>query len=200
MSEYEMLQYAGLGAGAIVFALVVYGLARFFKAQGAIFPVAAKHYGLAYTQDNQGNVLSNKKYVDRLQGVVDGIPLNIAASYETRGNTKIKSTWFATVAPAGWPACTVNVARTAPKAKAHLVPSGDAAFDRLRFVTCDNAVAAKAMLVPDVRAALLLCPQYDLRVVVDPPNLVLSYGGTPLNAAELRGPIDVVLALARVGG
>ena len=199
MSEYEMLQYAGLGAGAIVFALVVYGLARFFKAQGAIFPDAAKHYGLAFTQDNQGNLLSNRKYVDRLQGVVDGVPLDVGASYQTRGNTKIHSSWFATTAPAGWPACTVNVARNAPKAKAHLVPSGDAAFDRLRFVTCDNAAAAKAMLVPEVRAALLLCPQYDLRIVVDERNLVLSYGGRPLNAAELRGPIDAVLALARAG-
>jgi hypothetical protein len=48
-----------------------------------------------------------------------------------------------------------------------------------------------------VRTALLRCPQQELRLVVDRGHFVLSFGDTPANQAELHGPIDAVLALAR---
>lgn len=197
MSETEWLQLGALGGGALVFAAVVYALIRWFRQQGAIFPDAAKHYGLAYSRDKQGSAFTNLRESEQLQGVVDGTPLQAVATYETRGRMRMRSTWIATPALLGWPRGTVNVLRAPPKAKVHLVPSGDAAFDARRWVTSDAPGLARALLTPAVRTALLQCPQAEIRLVVDNANLVLSFGGTPSNKAELHGPIDAVLALAR---
>jgi hypothetical protein len=196
VSSYELMQWLALGAGGLVFLAVVYGLFRFFRAMGAIFPETAKHYGLAYSKEDSSGLTGNKN-VEKLQGVVDGIPLQLASTYETRGRTRMRGTWAATHAPAGWTPCTVNISRTPPAAKIHLAKTGDANFDRQRFATCDSPERATAMLGPDVRAALLRCPQHEFRIVVDGGNLVLSFPGTPNNQAELRGAIDVLLALAR---
>lgn len=196
MSDYELMQWLALGAGGVVFLGVVYGLYRFFSAMGAIFPDTAKHYGLAYTRDKSSGFTGNKE-VEKLEGSVDGIALRVESTYETRGRMRMRGTWLATRAPAGWTPCTVNLSRTPPAAKVHLVPTGDAAFDQRWFATCENPGMVRAMLGPEVRVALLRCPQREFRIVVDGGSLVLSFPGTPDNQAELRGAIDALLALAR---
>ena len=79
----------------------------------------------------------------------------------------------------------------------HLVPTGDPQFDGQRWVTSDTPAAVRVLLTPAVRTALLRCPQQELRLVVDSGHLVLSFGDTPSNQAELHGPMEAVLALAR---
>ena len=77
------------------------------------------------------------------------------------------------------------------------MPTGDAQFDRQRWVTSDAATAVRVLLTPTVRAALLRCPQEEIRLVVNDGHFALGFGGTPTSAAELHGLIDAVLALPR---
>lgn len=78
----------------------------------------------------------------------------------------------------------------------HLVPTGDAWFDTLRFVTCDAPETVRRVLTPSVRGALLKSPQDELRLTITEDHVVMSWAALPMTAAELQAPIDVVLVLA----
>ena len=132
------------------------------------------------------------------RGVANGTPIEVISTYETRGRLRIRSTVVASRAPAGLPPCTMNVLRRPPAATVHLVPTGDAQFDSRHWVTSDVPAVVRAVLTPAVRTELLRCPQPELRLVVTDGRLVLSFPSTPVNEAELHGPMDVVLAIARM--
>lgn len=196
MSETEWLQWGALAVAGVVAVALMYGIFRWSKQLGAIFPETAKKYGLAHSREKQGNVFTNTKRSDHLQGVVQGVPIHAASSYETRGRLTIKATWAATRPPARLAPCTINVSRQRPAESVHLVPSGDARLDAQRFLTSDSPDGVRLALTPEVRAALLHCPLPELRIVVDREHLVVSFPGTPSNQAELHGLIDIALALA----
>ena len=91
----------------------------------------------------------------------------------------------------------MEVSRYRPKATLHLVTTGDAKFDTLRFVTCEARDTAARLLTPPVRAALLSCQHWTLRVTLAQGQVVVSFGQMPTSAADLQGPIDAALTLAR---
>lgn len=186
-----------LGFGAAVVALLAFLIIRWSRKQDAIFPDLAKEYGLEFARESQGSAFTNVKQSQILRGVAQGVPLQVVATYETRGRMRMRSTWIATPAPAGVPACTINLQRARPAADIHLVRSGDAAFDAQWWVTSDAPGAVRALLAAAARTELQACPQTEVRVVVQGGQLVLSFPGTPSNRAELQGPIKLALALAR---
>lgn len=191
--QIGLLVLAGLAVGGIVYAIV-----RWMKKVAALFPEAAKKYGLTFTRESKGGGLSNTIQTERLRGLSNGTPLEVISTYETRGRVRMRSTVVATKAPAGLPSCTINIVRQPPAAKVHLVPTGDPSFDSTYWVTSDAPAAVRALLTPAVRNALRQCPQPELRIVVNQPHLILSFPGTPSNQAELHGPIDVVLVAAKI--
>lgn len=189
-----------LVVGGTVVALLALLIVRWSRKLDAIFPDLAKEYGLEYTREKQGSAFTNVKQSDILRGVAQGTPLQVVATYETRGRMRMRSSWIAVPAPAGVAPCTINLQRKRPAADIHLVRSGDAAFDAQWWVTSDAPAAVRALLAPAVRAELRECPQAELRLVVQGGHLVLSFPGTPSNRAELQAPVKVALALARAGG
>ena len=196
MSETEWLQTGALAAGAVAVSGAIYAVARWMRKVDALFPEAAKKYGLTFTPEQRGSAFTNVVQSWRLRGVANGTPLEVIATYETRGRSRMRSTLVATQAPAGLPPCTMNILRQPPAAKMHLVPTGDAQFDSQRWVTSDAPAVVRAVLTPAVRTELLRCPQSELRLVVTEGHLVLSFPNTPVNEVELHGPMDVVLAAA----
>lgn len=193
----NVMDWVQLAAIAIVIAAIVYGLFRWSKSQDEIFPDAAAKYGLAFTQDNQGSIFTNARQSWTLQGSVQGVPLKAVATYETRGRLRMRGTWIAIPAPQGLLPCSMNIHGSPPRAEVHLVRTGDAAFDAKRWVTSDAPDMVRRLLVPEVRAALLQCPQTELRLGVDGGHLVLSFPDTPSSAAGLQAPLEAMLVLAR---
>lgn len=186
--------------GGAVFIAVIVLIVRWSRKLDAIFPDLARDYRLEYTRENQGSAFTNTRQSQKLQGVVQGIPLLATATYETRGRLRMRSTWIATPAPAGIAPCTINLQRSRPTAGVHLVPTGDAAFDRRWSVTSDAPGAVRALLATDARAELMACPQSEIRLVVQGGQVVVSFPGTPSSRVELEQPVKLALALARGGG
>jgi hypothetical protein len=185
-----------VGAIAAVFLVAVYVIVRWSRKVDAVFPEAARKYGVSFTREKRGGFLRNVLDSSRLTGVVNGTPLEVVSTYQTRGRMRMRSTLVASPAP-GLPPCTINISHRRPAADVHLVPTGDPQFDGQRWVTSDAPTAVRVLLTPAVRTALLRCPQQELRLVVDRGHFALSFGDTPSNQAELQGPVDAVLALAR---
>lgn len=194
MSVLELLQIVAV---VLVIVGIVAGVVVLSKKQGAAYDAVARKYGLAYSKEKQGTGLGNVRQSWLLQGATDGIPVKLVATYETRGRMRMRGTWIATDNPTRMPSCAINVLGTKPKTDFHLVPTGDAAFDARRWVTSDTPTAVRFLLVDEVRACLLACPQTDFKIVVDGGTLVLSFGGTPSSQAELQAPLDALLALAK---
>lgn len=194
MDVMELLQIGGVG---LVVLAIVAGVVVLARKEGAAYAAVSRQYGLAFSKEKEGTGLGNVRQSQVLQGQVDGIPLKLVATYETRGRTRMRGTWIATDNPLRVPPCAINVLGAAPKTDVHLVRTGDAAFDARRWITSDTPTAVRFLLGDDVRARLLACPQADMRIVVDGGTLVLSFGGTPSNQAELQAPIEALLALAR---
>lgn len=193
MSEYEMMQWAGLAAGGVVVGFAVYGFVRFSRQLGAMWPDTAKKYGLVHTTTSDGGAMTNSKE----QHTLSGPALSVSSTREHVGNTRRTSTVITAKATAALPEVTMEVSRTRPKATVHLVTTGDATFDGVRFVTCEARDAASRLLTPAARAALVRCQQWTLRVTSGPGQVVVSFGDLPTSATDLHGPIDAALALAR---
>lgn len=193
MSEYEMMQWAGLAAGGVVVGFGVYGFVRFSRQLDAMWPDTAKKYGLTYTKTNEGSALTNSKEHHALSGPA----LSVTSTRERIGRTTRTSTAVVATAATALPALTMEVSRYRPKATLHLVTTGDAKFDGLRFVTCEARDVAARLLTPAVRAALLSCQHWTLRVTLAQGQVVVSFGELPTSATDLHGPIDAALALAR---
>ena len=194
MSVVELLQVLAV---VLVIVGVVAGVVMLSRKEGAAYAAVAKQYGLAFSEEKQGSALTNVRQSSLLQGVVEGIPVKLVATYETRGRTRMRGTWIATDNPLKVPPCAINVLAAPPKADVHLVRTGDAAFDGKRWITSDTPTAVRFLLGDEVRARLLACPQTEFKIVVDGGTLVLSFGGTPSNQAELQAPLEVLLALAK---
>lgn len=190
MSNDELMQWAGLVAGAGVVGAAVAGFVRFLKRLDAVWPETAAKYGLSYTKDSQGNAFTNSKETHTLSG--PGV--RVESTREHSGNRRRASTVVAAkgTVPAG---LQLEVSRNRPKATLHLVTTGDAKFDALRFVLSESKEQAKALLTAPVRDALLRCPQWDLRVACDGNKVVVSFGALVTDQAELHGPLDVALAI-----
>lgn len=190
----ELLQVVAVG---LVIAGIVAGVVILSRKEGAAYKAVASQYGLAFSEEKQGTGLGNVRQSSLLQGVVEGVPVKLVATYETRGRTRMRGTWIATDNPTRVPPCAINVLGTPPKADVHLVRTGDATFDGKRWITSDTPTAVRFLLGDEVRARLLACPQTEFKIVVEGGNLVLSFGGTPSNQAELQAPLDALLALAK---
>jgi hypothetical protein len=193
MSEYEMMQWAGVGAGGLMGAGVLYGLVRFNQRQNAIWPDAAKQYALTYSKKKESFGLGNSRHFERL----DGPALSVVSMREFIGNTRRRSTVLSAPSTA-WPApIRFDVERTKPAASFHLVSTNDPTFDRQRFITSPQQAEVLAVLTPAVRAALLQCPQPSLRISCEGAQVVVSFGDLITDAKELTGPIEVALAVAK---
>lgn len=184
-------------AVALVVIGIVAGVVMLARKEGAAYAEVARRYGLAFSREKQATGLGNVRQSSLLQGQVDGVPVKLVATYETRGRTRMRGTWIATDNPMRVPPCAINVLGTPPKADVHLVRTGDAAFDARRWITSDTPTAVRFLLVDEVRTRLLACPQAEFKIVVDGGTLLLSFGGTPSNLAELQAPLDALLALAK---
>ncbi|MBL8920319.1 MAG: hypothetical protein JNJ54_15740 [Myxococcaceae bacterium] len=192
MSEYEMMQWAGLAAGAGVVGAGIYGLVRFFRKLDAIWPDTAAKYGLSFEKKHEGSALGNSTEVLSLRGPT----LEVLSMREQLGNRRRTST--VVTAKGATPGGTLlEVSRNRPKAAFHLVTTGDAKFDNLRFVLSESKDRAKALLTPPVREALLRCRQWELRIACDGSQVMVSFGDLVTDHAALSGPIDVALAVAR---
>lgn len=194
MSENELLQWAAIAGGGVVVGAGVFALVRFSRKLDALWPDTAKKYGLAYTKNGEGSAFTNSKEAHTLTGP----SLTVISTREQVGNQRRTGTLIAAVServPAG---LQLEISRTRPKASLHLVTTGDARFDGLRFVLSESAEQARALMTPEVRAWLLKCPQWTLRVATERGRVVLSFGDLVTDHADLEGPIEVALALARV--
>lgn len=196
MSEYELQQWAGLAAGGVVLLGVVVSMVRWSRRIDAIFPDAAKKYGLAAARRGVGSYFTGRGEHLSLQGETQGVRLDVLARRESRGRYRTRSTTVTAAIHVPVTACTITVSRACPLHPMHLVPTGDASFDSQRFVSCDAPQTMRAMLTPPVRAALLICPQNELRLTVTGEQVALSWAELPYTALELQAPIDVVLAMA----
>lgn len=192
LSEYEMMQWAGLAAGAGVVGAGIYAFARFAKKLDAIWPDTAAKYGLTYEKKNEGSALGASKETHALLGP----SLQVVATREQSGNRHRTS--CVVVAKGQVPkGVQLEVSRNRPKATLHLVTTGDAKFDALRFVLSETKEQAKALLTPPVREALARCPQWTLLVTCDGAQVVVSFGDLVTDHKGLEGPIDVALAIAK---
>lgn len=196
MSVPELLQVLAM---VLVVLGIVAGVVMLARKKGAAYAAVSSQYGLVFSKEKQGGGLGNVRQSSLLQGEVDGVPVKLVATYATRGRTRMRGTWIATDNPTRMPPCAINVLGAPPKADVHLVRTGDAAFDARRWVTSDTPTAVRFLLVDEVRARLLACPQTEFMIVVDAGTLVLSFGGTPSNLTELQAPLDTLLALAKAG-
>lgn len=194
MGVMELLQIVAV---VLVIGGIVAGVVMLSKKEGAAYDAVARKYGLAFSKEKQGTGLGNVRQSSLLQGAVEGVPVKLVATYETRGRMRMRGTWIATDNPTRVPPCAINVLGVAPKSDLHLVRTGDAAFDASRWITSDTPTAVRFLLTDEVRARLLACPQTEFKIVVDGGTLVLSFGGTPSSLAELQAPLDALLALAK---
>lgn len=194
MSVMELLQVVAVG---LVILGIVAGVVVLSRKEAAAYAAVSKQYGLAFSEEKQSTGLGNSRQSSVLQGQVEGMPVKLVATYETRGRTRMRGTWIATDNPTKAPPCAINVLSTKPKTDVHLVRTGDADFDARRWITSDTPAAVRFLLVDEVRARLLACSQAEFKIVIDGGNLVLSFGGTPSSQAELQAPLDAFLALAK---
>jgi len=196
MSKYELQQLAGLVAGGLVLLGIIVYVARWSRMIDAIFPDAARKYGLTYARRGVGDYFTGKGEHLTLQGETQGVKFDVLARREQTGRYRTRGTTITAAVHFPVTPCTMTVSRARPLHPMHLVSTGDASFDALRFVTCDAPETLRVVLTPSVRAALLKCPQDELRLTVTGEQVVLSWAALPTTALELEAPIDVVLALA----
>lgn len=190
MSNDELMQWAGVIAGAGVVGAAAYGFVRFARQLDTLWPETAARYGLTHTRTKEGGALTGSKQTDTLSGPT----LSVVSTHEQVGNTRRRGTVVVAKGKALAP-MRCEVSRTRPKATLHLVTTGDAKFDAMRFVLSESKEQVKALLTPQVRAALLRCPQWTLHVACDGAQVVVSFGEVVTTTAELAGPIDVALAM-----
>lgn len=192
MSTYELQQWLGLAAGGGVAVAVLVGLVRMVRRMNALWPNAAARFGLTLTSTNEGSVMTGPKYVTRLSGPT----LNVLSVIEHVGRTRRTSTAITALAPAAPRGVIFTISRQRPASALHLVPTGDATFDRLRFITSDAGEAVARLMSPAAREAAQRCPQHELRVHCDGGAVVVSFGPTPLDVDAVERPIELALALA----
>jgi hypothetical protein len=195
MSTYELLQWLGLGVGALVVVGLVVGVVQHSRATDAIWPNCATRYGLTFERTHTGNALTAQRSVNSLTGAVHGVPLCAVSTRELVGHTRSLST--AVYARSLYPAplrFSLRITR-GPSRHPHVVLTGDADFDRQISIFSDVPDLARALANPAVRAAILKLPMNEVGLSYDNGELCLSYGGYPSRAAELEAPIDLAVAL-----
>ncbi len=196
MTRYELQQVAGLVVGSLVLLGIIVSVARWSRAMDAIFPDAAMKYGLTYARKSVGSYFTGKGEHLSLRGQAQGVAFDVLARRERTGRYRSQSTMITAAVNLPATPCTMTVSRARPLHSMHLVSTGDTWFDTLRFVTCDAPETVRMVLTPAVRAALLKCPQDELRLTITGDQVVLSWAALPMTALELQAPIDAVLALA----
>ena len=197
MSTYELLQWLGLGAGALVVSAIVIGAVKLSRATDAIWPNAATKYGLVFEQQKAGNALTPQRSVLSLTGTAHQVPLRVISTRELVGQTKRTSTAF--YARSLYPAphrFSLRISRGSAGHAYHVVTTGDEAFDRAVRLQSDSPELTRALANPAVRGAILSLPVNDVGLSYDNGELCLSYGQQPLRQAELEAPLELVLTLA----
>lgn len=81
MSEYEMMQWAGVAAGGVVVGFGIYGFVRFSRQLDAMWPDTAKKYGLTHTKTDEGSAFTNAKE----HHVLSGPTLSVSSTREHVG-------------------------------------------------------------------------------------------------------------------
>jgi hypothetical protein len=196
MSTYELLQWLGLGAGALVLVAIVVGAIKLSRATDAVWPNCATKYGLTFDQQNEGNALTAQRHVKSLTGAVQNVPLRVISTWKMVGNTRTTST--ALYARSLYPApqrFSLQVHRGASRPQYHVVPTGDPNFDRQISLRSDSPALTRALMNPAVQAALLRLPMTEVGLAYDHGELCLSYGGQPFKAAELEAPIEAIVVM-----
>lgn len=201
-STLELQQLAGIAAGGVVVAVLIVLLVRWLKKMDAIWPDAAKALGLLFREDDQGNpwvtnVLTRSSIVE---GVLDGVPVRLAATTERRGNTRRIQTTVTAVAQSAGPAFTVQLAMGAkrPKQQFHVIALGDAHFDRKVVLSGEEPDAVRARIDRPVREALLALPYTidQLGLTVTAQEVTLAWPGTPSQQPEIETLIRAAVAIA----
>jgi hypothetical protein len=197
MSTYELLQWLGLGAGALVVLAIVIGAVKLSRATDAIWPNAATKYGLTFEQQKTGNVLTAQRSLLSLTGTAHQVPLRVVSTRELVGQTRRTSTAF--YARSLYPAphrFSLQITRGTGGPAHHVIPTGDPAFDRAVRLRSDSPELTRALANPNVRGAILALPMNDVGLAYDNGELCLSFGQQPFRQAELDAPLDLVLTLA----
>jgi hypothetical protein len=197
--ETETIQLLGLGAGACVVALLVRGAIKLSKATDAIWPNCSTKYGLSFEEQKSGNAMTAQRRVKSLVGAVRGVSLRVVSTWELVGNTRRTSTTFRarSLHPAPHRFSLWIARGTKGRSHYHAVQTGNPRFDGTFSLRSDSPELALALANPTVQAALLGLPMNEVELSYDNGELCLSYGGQPLQPAELEAPIDVVVAMGQ---
>jgi hypothetical protein len=199
MSTYEMTQWAGIAAGAVVFIVIVVGIVRMVRSMDAIWPTCAQKLGLTFRSEDGGNGFTSQAHrAQILEGTPHGIPLRLIATWERSGRTTRKGTRVHARSPFPTPhVFSVEIGRSTGAPSFHAVATGDPQFDRIFCLKSDAPQLVRALVHPGVRAAMMGLPLFDFLLSYDRGELCLSYAGTPTTMHELEVPIHVVLASAQ---
>ncbi len=199
MSTYEMQQWAMIVAGGVVFIGIVIAIVRFLRAQDAIWPACAKKFGIAFREEDGGSFTGPSTRSKILEGNVQGTPVRLVFTHEQSGRMHRRGTraHARAYAPAQR-AFNVQIERGYGfQPHFHAVPTGDPAFDRIVQMKCDVPDAARALVDPNVRAALAALPVGEYALSYDRGEICLSFGRDPSSLQDLEIPLHVVLASAR---
>ncbi len=194
------MQLLGIGVGVCVLVALVVGAVKLSNATDAIWPTCGAKHGLTFEEQKTGNALTAQRRVKSLVGVLQGVQLRVVSIWELVGNTRRTSTRFH--ARALHPAphrFSMHIARgTKSGPQFHVVPTGDAEFDRAFSLRSDSPELVRAFVNPAVQAAIAALPMNEVELSYDEGELCLSYGNQPFEQAALDAPIGVVVALGRV--
>jgi hypothetical protein len=200
MDVTELVQLSGIFVGGCVLVALVVGAVKLSNATDAIWPSCSTKYGLAFEEQKKGNALTAQRRVKSLIGVLQGVQLRVVSIWELVGNTRSTSTRFHARSP--HPAThrfSLHIARAAGGGpKYHVVPTGDAQFDRTFFLRSDSPDLVRAFMTPSVQAAIRELPMNEVELSYDNGEICLSYGSQPFKQSELEAPIGVVVALGLV--
>jgi hypothetical protein len=199
MSTYEMTQWAGIAVGAVVFIVIVVAIARAVRSMDAIWPACAQKLGLTFRNEDGGNgFTSQARRAQILEGTPYGIPLRLVATWERTGRTIRKGTRVQARSPFPTPhVFSFEIARNTGAAQFHAVPTGDPQFDRIFCLKSDAPQLVRALVNPNMRAAMMGLPFIEFLLSYERGEVCLSYGGTPTTTQELEAPIHVALAAAQ---
>jgi hypothetical protein len=199
MSDYEMMQWAGIFAGCVVFVVIVVAIVRFSLKQGAIWPDCARQFGLVFKEQDVGNAFTSRSERQKsMEGIAQGVPVRVVESSERIGGTTRTGTrvFGRSMFPSAHQFA-LQVEKFGNRAAHyHVVQTGDPTFDRCVVVKSDAPDAARALLQPPVRAAILELPMSSIALSYDRGELCVSYAGMVTSARELEVPLRLVIAAA----
>lgn len=196
MSDYELMQWAGIVAGGVVFLLIVFAFVRFARGHSATWPETAKALNLTLDVDEKGSAWTNSWSRTTLKGTHLGVELLAVATREVVGRRRTTSCAVTAAVAGAQKTFRFDATKNRPKSTDTLVKSGSPKFDAARWVEGAPEEAVRLVLTQKVRDALLACDHWTVRVVGTGAQVIVSTGELPSSPAELQALITVAVLVA----